>query len=141
MDLNKLNAEGYPDPTCYAALTNIGKEEKLQFRPLVYICSPYRGDIYENTLRAQWYARFAVEKGYLPIAPHIYFTQFMDDDKPREREIAIFMNKVLLGKCKELWVFGDVISEGMQGEIRCAEHRAMVIRYFTEDLEEELKDA
>ena len=47
MSVNKYNAERYPDPTAYQALTSIQQEEGSfrAFRPLVYICSPYAGDI------------------------------------------------------------------------------------------------
>ena len=82
------------------------------------------------------YSRFAVDRHYLPITPHIYFTQFMDDTVFEERETAIFMNLVLMSKCVELWVFGDTISAGMKAEIERAERKHMKIRYFTEELEE-----
>ena len=55
MGINKFNAEGYYDPTAYEAMTNIAKEEKafFAFRPVVYICSPYAGDIETNVKAAQ----------------------------------------------------------------------------------------
>lgn len=53
-----------------------------------------------------------------------------------ERELAMFMNMVFLGRCEELWVFGSDISEGMQMEIQKAQKKNMKIRYFTEDLVE-----
>lgn len=48
---------------------------------LVYICSPCRGDIEKNIEKAQRYCREAVElwDDVIPIAPHVYFTQFLDD--------------------------------------------------------------
>ena len=55
--VDKKNSEGYPDPTAYEALTNIKKEA---FKPLVYICSPYAGDVEKNTEKAKLYSRFAV---------------------------------------------------------------------------------
>lgn len=134
---NKYNAEGYYSPTEYEAFTNIEKEEKAaNFRPIVYICSPYSGNVNRNIEMARKYCRFAVDKHYLPIAPHLLFTQFMDDTIPEERETAIFMNFVLMSKCVEMWVFGDVISKGMQSEINRAKRKNMKIRYFTEELEE-----
>jgi hypothetical protein len=60
----------------------------------------------------------------------------MDDTIPEERETAMFMNFVLMSKCAEMWVFGDVISKGMQAEINRAKYKHMKIRYFTEELEE-----
>lgn len=134
---NKYNAEGYYSPTEYEALTSIEKEEKsANFRPIVYICSPYSGNVNHNIEMARKYSRFAVDMHCLPITPHIYFTQFMDDTIPEERETAIFMNFVLMSKCAEMWVFGDVISAGMQAEINHAKCKHMKIRCFTEEMEE-----
>ena len=133
---SKYNGEGYYSPTEYEAFTRIEKEEKAAakaaaFRPIVYICSPYSGDTERNVENAKRYSRFAVDRHYLPVTPHIYFTQFMDDNIPEERDTAILMSK-----CVELWVFGDIISSGMKAEIERAKRKHMKIRYFTEELEE-----
>lgn len=138
---NLYNSEGYFSPTEYAAFTRLEKQEKAAataaaFRPIVYICSPYSGDTEKNIENARRYSRFAVDCHYLPITPHIYFTQFMDDSIPEERDIAIFMNLVLMSKCEQLWVFGDNISTGMKAEIDRAKKKHMKIRYFTEEMEE-----
>lgn len=140
--MNLYNAEGYIDLTAYEALSRIEREERKakkaeSYRPLVYICSPYsQGRINDNIENARRYSRFAVDSHCIPITPHIYFTQFMRDEIPDERKTAMFMNMVLLGRCEELWVFGDVISKGMQAEIRRAKRKYMKIRYFTEYMEE-----
>lgn len=136
MSADKYNAEGYYDPTAYNALTNIEVENrKACFRPVVYICSPYSGDVEGNAKNARRYSRFAVDTGFLPIAPHLLFPQFMNDSVPEERETAMQMNMVLLGKCAELWVFGDSISPGMRREITRAKYRHMTIRYYSTDCE------
>ena len=138
MSINKFNSEGYYDPTAYEALTKIEKEAKeaYAFRPIVYICSQLSGDVNGNQEKARRYCRFAVDKGCVPIAPHIYFTQFMNDDTEKERNLAMFMDIVLLSKCAELWVFGDTISRGMAMEIEKAKRKGQPIRYFTEDCKE-----
>lgn len=138
---NLYNAEGYISPTEHEAFTRLEKEEKAArkaaaFRPIVYICSPYSGDAERNIENAKKYSRFAVDIHCLPITPHIYFTQFMDDCIPEERDTAMFMNRVLMSKCVELWVFGDNISAGMKAEIDRAKRKHMIIRYFTEEMEE-----
>ena len=140
--MNLYNAEGYIDLTAYEALSRIEREERKakkaeSYRPLVYICSPYsQGCINDNIENARRYSRFAVDSHCIPITPHIYFTQFMREEIPDERKTAMFMNMVLLGRCEELWVFGYVISKGMQAEIRRAKRKYMKIRYFTEYMEE-----
>lgn len=134
MGVSKFNSEGYPDPTAYQALKNI--EGRFSFRPMIYICSPLSGDVERNQEFARKYCRFAVERGVIPLAPHIYFPQFMDDGNPNERSLALFMDLVLLSKCAELWVFGETISEGMKAEIEKAKRRGTPIRYFTVGCEE-----
>lgn len=130
------NTEGYSDPVPFQAFANIEKVEK-KFRPIVYICSPYSGDIEGNTMKARKYSRFAVDQGALPIAPHLLLPQFMDEKT--ERNLAMQMDMILLAHCLEIWVFGSFISEGMEAEIARAKQKRMTIRYFTEDLKEEKK--
>ena len=138
MGINKFNAEGYYDPTAYEAMTNVAKEEKafFAFRPVVYICSPYAGDIETNVKAAQRYSRFAVDSGYLPIAPHLLFPQFLNDSNPKERQLGLFFGNALMSKCSEVWVFGDTISDGMEAEIKRAKWKNYLLRYFTETCEE-----
>lgn len=116
MAIDKLNVEGYFDPVVYEALTKIEKEERAArkaaaFRPMVYVCSPYTGDIERNTANVRMYLRFAVAKNTIPFAIHLLLPQYISEE--HERGLAMFMNKVFLGKCDELWVFGSNISSGM----------------------------
>lgn len=121
--------EGYLDLTPYEALKNV--ETDTKFRPIVYICSPFAGDRKRNVQAARRYCRYAVDVGCIPIAPHLFFPQFMDEDT--ERGLAIFMGNVLLSKCYEVWVFGDNVSAGMAAEIAYAGKKGKPVRYFTED--------
>ena len=70
MRFSKYNHEGYHDPTVHEAFTSIEKERKQEklavqqlrasyavYRPIVYICSPYAGDVKQNVRRAQAYCR------------------------------------------------------------------------------------
>lgn len=138
MGVNMRNSEGYYDPTAYLALSKIEQEAKASraFRPVVYICSPLSGAVEENQAKARTYCRFAVDGGCIPLAPHIYFPQFMNDGLPKDRNLALFMDIVLLSKCAELWVFGDIVSQGMSIEIEKAKRKGQLIRYFTEDCKE-----
>lgn len=140
MSINKFNSEGYHDPTPHEALRNITREEKAAakaaFKPLVYICSPFSGDIEINNKRTREFCRFALDKGNIPLAPHLLFPQFMDDNNEQERDLAIFMDIILMGKCQEVWVLGDVISRGMSIEIEKAKKRRQPVRYFNKDFKE-----
>ena len=131
MEVNYKNPEGYTDTVPYQALSNIDKEQK-KYRPIVYICSPFSGDVEGNTKKARVYSRYAVDQGFIPIAPHLLLPQFMNEDS--ERDLAMFMDIVILSKCKELWVFGNPTA-GMQREIAYAERKQMTIKYFYETWE------
>ena len=142
MKISKYNSEGYRDPTVHEAITNMEKERKAKnltslkqrypsFRPLVYVCSPYAGNIKANVRNARRYCRFATDQQTIPIAPHLLFPQFLNDNDPEQRELGLFMGNVLLSKCAEIWVFGDFISKGMAAEIDKAEDKHLKIRYFT----------
>ncbi len=134
----KKNREGYRDPTACEALAKIEKEAKALrgFRPLVYICSPLSGAVERNQEDARRYCRFAVRRGAIPLAPHLYFPQFMDDADPGQRDLALFMDIVLLSKCSEMWVFGERVSRGMSIEIEKAKRKGQPIRYFTTNCKE-----
>ena len=106
------------------------------YRPMVYICSPLAGDMTGNKQRARDFCRFALERGAIPIAPHLLFPQFMDEQDEDERALAMRMGLVLLDKCKELWYFGEKISPGMKTEIRKAMYRGIIVRHFTDSGQE-----
>lgn len=97
----------------------------------VFICSALRGDIQENIGRAKEYCRWGMlTHGVLPIAPHVYFTRFLDDDSPAERKLGINAGLELLTDCSELWYFGDCITQGMVREINLARSLGITVRYI-----------
>ena len=143
--ISKFNKSGAYDPTAYAALCRVSNSQKRKKkhkqkakyrppkpRPFVYIASPYRGDTKTNVDNALRYCRFAVARGRLPIAPHVWLPQFMDDDISAERTLALNMGLWLLAQCTEVWVFGNVITEGMVGEIQEARRLGIKIRRFAD---------
>lgn len=99
----------------------------------VYICSPYksRGNVEDNQDAARLYSRKAIEQFKLPITPHIYFTQFLDDEKIFERAIGLNLGIKLLKSCDEVWVFGE-ITGGMVKEVEVAKENRIPIRWFDE---------
>ena len=119
----------------------------------VFICSPFRGIGDSEEERIQSYRRnlnnaraacnFAVLKGCIPYAPHLYFPQFLMDSDPDERETGILMGLTWLKSCDELWVIGRNISAGMEREISKAKEWGIpVIHYVGKRCpEERLLDA
>ena len=103
--------------------------ERKNTVPLVYVCSPYRGDTEENIKNARMYCRLVVTRGGIPFAPHLFFTQFLDDSKAVERKRGLRMGLEMLKLCDELWAFGAP-SEGMQAEIEEAKRIGSPVRFF-----------
>lgn len=85
----------------------------------VFISSPYRGDVETNTEKACAYSRTVYEDGSIPIAPHLLFPQFLNENNEEERASGITMGLELMLDCDEVWVFGTA-TEGMEQEIRFA---------------------
>ena len=98
---------------------------------LAYICSPYRGNIFQrirNIRYARKLTRNAVRLGFAPIATHLYLTQILDDRQPLERAQGIRTGLSILSECGTLIVgtrYG--VSEGMAAEIEHAQKNGITI--------------
>lgn len=128
---NILDADNYTGVE-FSIDYGFSKERKVlnSPMPLVYICSPLRGDYEENMQKARVYCRSAAEMGVVPVAPHLLFPQSLDDAMAAERSLGLHMGLELLGRCNELWVCTGQISEGMNGEIEAARQMRIPIRRF-----------
>lgn len=87
------------------------------FKPIVYLCNSDAGD-------TEQYCRFALEQGQIPLSPLSLIASVSDE------ELKTCIRSVLIGKCNELWVFGDTVTAGMKAEIDVAKRRRQPIRYF-----------
>ena len=90
----------------------------------VFICSPYRPigkdletELKNNIDQAKRACRLAMSRGLIPLAPHLYFTQFLDDNDPQERKFGQQAGKEWMRCVSEVWVVGDRISSGMEEEV------------------------
>lgn len=120
-----------------------GQRQMKQKHRKVFICSPFRPegrtkeeqekDLDLNIKAARKACMMAVENGYLPLAPHLYFPQFLSDGDAGERELGIRFGKEWLDECDELWVIGTKVTEGMESEIAMADEKGIpVIRHIFE---------
>ena len=126
----EIKKDGFADVDAYDALEAL-ETKHFAPRPIIYVCSPYSGDVAGNVEKAKRYSRFVVDEGGIPITPHLYMPSFLKEES--ERDLAIFMDLELLTRCSEVWVFGEVLSAGMQIEIDRAQQKGETIRYVGEE--------
>ena len=90
----------------------------------------YERDGYD---KAKEYCKFVVAKmKAIPVCPHIYFTQFLDDNNELERQLGMDFGLRLLSECNKVIVFDDDgISEGMKKEIELANRLNIPVGYWS----------
>ena len=103
---------------------------------LVYIASPYAGDVLKNIEFAKAACRYAMRQNCTPVAVHLLYPQFLDDGNLMERAAGIRYGLEAMWQARELWVFGASISEGMRAEIELAKDLKIPVKYFDEDMVE-----
>ena len=70
--------------------------------------------------KAQTACRLAIDAGYLPLAPHLYFTQMLNDDQLFERFLGMAYGSLWLDEADEMLVIGTELSDGMKQELEYA---------------------
>lgn len=100
----------------------------------IFICSPFRGDIEANTAKVKFYAMILAKAGSIPIAPHLYFPQFLDENSQSERMTGIEMGVELMNECDEVRVYGFNITEGMKFELNHAREKRIPVRLYDEEM-------
>ena len=115
------------------------KKVHTQKHRKAFICSPFRPrgatarqkaeDLRHNRQLARLACGYAVSRGYMPLAPHLFFPEFLSEDVPGEREAGIQFGLDWLSGCDELWVIGNRITEGMKREIAVAEELGIPVSH------------
>ncbi|RJE46624.1 MULTISPECIES: DUF4406 domain-containing protein [unclassified Dehalobacter] len=98
---------------------------------LIYVASPYAGDVENNVEFAKRACRYVMEQGHAFFAPHLLYPQILEDSNPAERETGLKLGHHMLERCDEMWVFGNRISSGMEAEIERAKQLGIPIRYVS----------
>ena len=116
---------------------------------IAFVCSPYRAkstdpetaaaEVRANRDRAKLACKVLTRLGYLPLAPHLYFTEFLNDDHASDREDGICLGLKWLEMASEFFCFGDEITEGMSIELARAKELGVPVRMMPEP-EELIKD-
>lgn len=108
---------------------------KTGTRPRVYVSSPLRAPDQETLALHFIWARAmclkAWSQGYLPIAPHLYFPQFLDDDDPHTRAAGISLGLDLLLTASQVFALAVPVSDGMSRELETARRHGIPVRFWS----------
>lgn len=99
---------------------------------LIYVASPYAGDVERNTEFAKKACRHVMNEGHAFFAPHLLYPAILDEHQPKQRQLGLDMRLAMLSRCDELWCYGDHISPGMYLEIEEASRLGIPIRRVME---------
>lgn len=100
----------------------------------VFVCSPYRGDKEKNIKNTLFVARIISGCGNMPIVPHLYFPQFLEEDDPVDRIRGIKFGIELMKNCDLIWLIGSEITKGMKYELQVAKEMQIPVKLYDEKL-------
>ncbi|MGI5865793.1 MAG: exonuclease domain-containing protein [Myxococcales bacterium] len=99
-------------------------------RRRVYVCHPFADDPAGNIERVRVISRQLLDEGLMPVAPHLYLPQLVDESSEREQALQLCLE--LLGTCDEVRVYGDSVTEGMERELREAKRLGLHAHFVRE---------
>lgn len=97
---------------------------EIKKKRFCYICSPYKGSALKhirNVRYAKEITERAINAGFIPITPHLYLPQVLNDRIQEERQKGLQIGQELLNVCEVVFIgerYG--ISDGMATEIELA---------------------
>jgi hypothetical protein len=93
----------------------------------VYIAHRLSGDWEANIADARLWVKAALDGGYVPVAPYLMTEGILHE--PEDREVGLELDEAFIGRCDELWLCGEIISEGMNREAATAANLGLLVRH------------
>lgn len=91
---------------------------------LIYICSPFRAGNQavqdRNVECARRMCLLAMQRGHVPVAPHLMYPGVLDDRIQAQRRMGLDTALSLLERCDEVWALRVAPTEGMRAELEHA---------------------
>lgn len=111
-------------------INKFAEENKMQQRTRTFVASPFRGDVEVNQAYLIECMQDSIDRGEAPFAPHMMYTQVLDDDKDDEREAGINCGIAFMGVCDKVAIYYDNgVSEGMHHEIKKAYELGLEVEF------------
>jgi hypothetical protein len=102
-----------------------------------FIVSPYRADddhsVAQHEHIAHRLCKYARNRGYTPVAPHLLFPKILDDGISEERELGMWMGLQLMPWCDVVLVYAShTMTKGMWREVQRAYDLPMRVEEVSE---------
>jgi hypothetical protein len=107
---------------------------------MVFIAHPISGDVENNCRKVLEICRQIHTKDVIPVFPRFTWCQYLTDS-PEDKELALAVAEAYFrsGAVDELWVYGDVLSEGMKKEIWLAQKLGIKVVPMSEITAEDIE--
>ena len=109
-------------------------------RKKVYVCAPFHGvspeDRHRNEIKTGRRCRELYENGLHPVAPQLLYPRWLDEDDPKERADGLSAALEWLEQCDVMYVYGEIVTEGMEKEIVFAKTHGIPIVRIPEHIDE-----
>lgn len=92
--------------------------------PITIVESPFAGDVERNRGYALRCCADCLARGEVPYASHVFFTQFLQDLQPQERELGLTAGYAFWRGANKVAFYVDL---GMSGGMERAKKRAVAI--------------
>jgi hypothetical protein len=117
---------------CAAELVKLARQHRVRDDRArrVYVCHPFSDNPEVNIGKVKAICRALTEEGVVPIAPHLFVPQFLDEQTERDKALKLCLELVELSD--EMRVYGGKVTEGMRRELEYADERNMPIAFMNE---------
>jgi hypothetical protein len=107
----------------------------------VFVGHPIGGDVEDNVRKVLGICAEIHTEDIIPVVPYIVSLQYLDDGIIADRELGMEANHECFRRryVDELWLFGDRISSGMEGEVRLAREYGIPVIAKTEGTRRDLE--
>lgn len=96
---------------------------------IVFVAHPVGGDVKENIEKILEICKKIHTDEIIPFTPYVSSLLYLKDENEEERNKGIAASFVHFHRKSfdELWLFGDSISKGMEGEVKLARELGIIV--------------
>jgi hypothetical protein len=117
---------------CAAELVKLSRQHRVKDDRArrVYVCHPFSDNPEVNIGKVRVICRALAEESVVPIAPHLFVPQLLDEETERDKALKLCLELIELSD--EVRVYGGKVTEGMRREMEHADEKRVPIAFMEE---------